>query len=51
VQQLKEYEGKKLVCATKEGLKLSETEEEKRSFEEKKAQILLKINYILCLQV
>jgi len=37
VQQLKEYEGKKLVCATKEGLKLSETEEEKRSFEEKKA--------------
>merc|ERR1719420_2177624 len=37
VQQLKEYEGKKLVCATKEGLKLSETEEEKRAFEEQKA--------------
>merc|ERR1719515_99388 len=37
VQQLKEYEGKKLVCATKEGLKLSETEEEKKTFEEQKA--------------
>ena len=36
VQQLKEYEGKKL-CATKEGLKLSETEDEKKSFEELKA--------------
>jgi len=37
VQQLKEYEGKKLVSATKEGLKISETEEEKKSFEELKA--------------
>jgi len=37
VQQLKEYEGKKLVCATKEGLKISETEDEKKSFEEEKA--------------
>jgi molecular chaperone HtpG len=37
VQQLKEYEGKKLVSATKEGLKLAETEDEKKSFEEKKA--------------
>ena len=37
VQQLKEYEGKKLVCATKEGLKLSETEDEKKAFEEAKA--------------
>ena len=36
-QQLKEYEGKKLVSATKEGLKIDETEEEKRAFEEKKA--------------
>lgn len=37
VQQLKEFEGKKLVCATKEGLKINETEEEKKSFEELKA--------------
>jgi len=38
VQQLKEFEGKKLVCATKEGLKISETEDEKKSFEELKAK-------------
>jgi len=38
VQQLKEFEGKKLVCATKEGLNISETEEEKKTFEELKAQ-------------
>jgi len=37
VQQLKEFEGKKLVCATKEGLKLSESEEEKKAFEDLKA--------------
>jgi len=37
VQQLKEYDGKKLVCATKEGLKLEETEDEKKAFEEAKA--------------
>jgi molecular chaperone HtpG len=37
VQQMKEYESKKLVCATKEGLKLSESEDEKKSFEELKA--------------
>jgi molecular chaperone HtpG len=37
VQQLKEYDGHKLVCATKEGLKLDETEEEKKSAEEQKA--------------
>ena len=37
VQQLKEFEGKKLVCATKEGLKISESEDEKKSFEEMKA--------------
>merc|ERR1711898_52122 len=36
-QQLKEYEGKKLVCATKEGLKLEESDEEKKEFEEAKA--------------
>jgi len=37
VQQLKEFDGKKLVCATKEGLKLNETEDEKKKFEEDKA--------------
>jgi len=36
VQQLKEYDGKKLVCATKEGLELEMTEEEKKAEEEKK---------------
>merc|ERR1711871_1175428 len=34
VQQLKEYEGKKLLSATKEGLKMEETEEEKKELEE-----------------
>merc|ERR1711991_663801 len=34
VQQLKEYDGKKLVCCTKEGLQLDETEEEKAKKEE-----------------
>jgi molecular chaperone HtpG len=38
VQQLKEYDGKKLVCCTKEGLKLEETEDEKKEKEEVKAQ-------------
>merc|ERR1719409_1367793 len=38
VQQLKEYDGKKLVCCTKEGLQLDQTEEEKASFEETKAK-------------
>merc|ERR1711991_351129 len=38
VQQLKEYDGKKLVCCTKEGLQLDETEEEKAKKEELKAQ-------------
>ena len=38
VQQLKEYDGKKLVCCTKEGLELEETEEEKKKKEEVKAQ-------------
>merc|ERR1712159_360288 len=38
VQQLKEYDGKKLVSCTKEGLKLDETEEEKKKVEELKAE-------------
>jgi len=38
VQQLKEYEGKKLICATKEGLDLKDSDEEKKKFEEDKAK-------------
>merc|ERR1719468_998675 len=38
VQQLKEYDGKKLISATKEGLELGEDEDEKKAFEEAKAQ-------------
>jgi len=38
MQQLKEYDGKKFACITKEGLKLEETEEEKKQKEEQKAQ-------------
>merc|ERR1711912_131848 len=37
VQQLKEYDGKKLMAVTKEGLDLDKTEDEKKEFEEKKA--------------
>jgi len=37
IQQLKDYEGKKLVCATKEGLELDLTEEEKKKKEEEKS--------------
>jgi molecular chaperone HtpG len=37
-QQLKEYEGKKLLSATKEGLEIAEDEEEKAVFEEAKAK-------------
>jgi len=38
VQQLKEYDGKKLVCVTKEGLELPEDDEEKKRQEELKSQ-------------
>jgi len=38
VQQLKEYDGKDLVCITKEGVKLPEDEEEAKAFEEKKTK-------------
>jgi len=37
VQQLKDYDGKKLVSVTKEGLKFEESEEEKKKKEEVKA--------------
>lgn len=38
MQQLKDFEGKKLVCVTKEGLQLDESEEEKKKFEEQKKE-------------
>jgi molecular chaperone HtpG len=38
VQQLKEFEGKKLISATKEGLQMDEDEDEKKAFEEAKAK-------------
>merc|ERR1712184_214304 len=37
VQQMKEYDGKKLLSCTKEGLDLDDTEEEKKQKEEEKA--------------
>ncbi|KAJ3044237.1 heat shock protein 90 [Rhizophlyctis rosea] len=37
VQQLKEYDGKKLMSTTKEGLELEEDEDEKKTLEEQKA--------------
>mmetsp|Transcript_18373 Transcript_18373/g.32531 ORF Transcript_18373/g.32531 Transcript_18373/m.32531 type:complete len:708 (+) Transcript_18373:59-2182(+) len=38
VQQLKEFDGKKLISVTKEGLELEEDEDEKKAFEEEKAK-------------
>merc|ERR1712179_860978 len=38
VQQLKEYDGKKLISATKEGLNINDDEDEKKAFEEAKAK-------------
>ena len=38
VQQLKEYEGKKMISVTKEGLELDDDEEDKRKFEEAKKE-------------
>ena len=38
VQQLKEFEGKKLISATKEGLEIAEDDSEKAAFEEAKAK-------------
>jgi len=37
IQQLKDYDDKKLICATKEGLELEMTEEEKKAQEDEKA--------------
>ncbi|VEL30889.1 unnamed protein product [Protopolystoma xenopodis] len=38
VTQMRDFEGKKLVCVTKEGLELPEDEAEKKKFEELKSQ-------------
>lgn len=38
IQQLKEFDGKKLKNCTKEGLELSQTEDEKKKAEETKAE-------------
>merc|ERR1712118_271025 len=38
VQQLKEYDGKKSLCASKEGLNIDESDDEKKAFEEEKAK-------------
>merc|ERR1712005_89320 len=51
VQQLKEYEGKKLVCATKEGLKINESEDEKKTFEEQKAVVSNRLDQAPCVLV
>merc|ERR1712006_111 len=39
VQQLKEYDGKKLICCTKENLKLDDDEDEQKKFDEAKAAV------------
>merc|ERR1712087_500812 len=49
VQQLKEFDGKKLLSATKEGLQMEEDEDEKKAFEEAKsrAEGLCKLIWLL----
>merc|ERR1711881_428774 len=37
IEQLKKFDDKKLICATKEGMTLEDTDEEKKRFEEAKA--------------
>jgi len=39
MQQLKEYDGKKLVCITKEGLDIEETEDEKKKNRRRKSRL------------
>ena len=39
VQQFKEFDGKKLICATKANLDLGDSEEDKKSFEEQKKSL------------
>merc|ERR1711943_82902 len=51
VQQLKEYEGKKLLSATKEGLKMEETEEEKKELEEDKVVVSTRLADSPCVLV
>ena len=46
VQQMKEYDGKKLVCVTKEGLVLKETDEEKAAAEALKTKTETLCKYI-----
>jgi molecular chaperone HtpG len=43
VQQLKEYEGKKLVCATKEGINLIDGDEKKNDEEKEKFEEMCKV--------
>jgi molecular chaperone HtpG len=38
IQQLKEFDGKKLRNCSKEGMELEDTEDEKKKFEEQKAE-------------
>jgi len=46
-QQLKDYDSKKLICVTKEGLKFDESEDEKKNKKNNKKQVLnLYANYL-----